>query len=89
MPTYEELVSLIQNLNLQLKEALLTIEKLNADIVELKEKLNTNSSNSSIPPSQDPNRKTRKSKPSGRKQGGQPGHRRNTRIYIESTACEW
>jgi len=26
MPTYEELVSLIQNLNLQLKEALLTIE---------------------------------------------------------------
>jgi transposase len=79
MPTYEELVSLVQNLNQQLKEALLTIEKLSAEVVALKEKLNTNSSNSSTPPSQDPYRKTIKKKPTGRKQGGQPGHRRNTR----------
>lgn len=41
---------------------------------ELKEKLGTNSSNSSKSPSQDPNRKSRCSKPTGRKPGGQPGH---------------
>lgn len=41
---------------------------------ELKEKLGTNSSNSSKPPSQDPNRKSRRSEPTGKKPGGQPGH---------------
>jgi transposase len=41
---------------------------------ELREKLGTNSSNSSKPPSQDPNRSSRCSKPTGRKRGGQPGH---------------
>jgi transposase len=41
---------------------------------ELKEKLGTNSSNSSKPPSQDPNRTSRRSKPTGKKTGGQPGH---------------
>lgn len=66
-PTYEELSQ-------QLKEALALIEALRAEICELKEKLNTNSSNSSKPPSQDPFRSTRKKKRTGRKQGGQPGH---------------
>lgn len=41
---------------------------------ELKEKLGTNSSNSSKPPSQDPNRKSRRSESTGKKPGGQPGH---------------
>jgi len=42
---------------------------------ELKEKLRTNSSNSSKPPSQDPNRVGRRSKKTtGRQRGGQPGH---------------
>ncbi len=41
---------------------------------ELKEKLNTNSKNSSKPPSQDPNRRKRPAKPSGKNPGGQPGH---------------
>lgn len=41
---------------------------------ELQEQLNTNSKNSSKPPSQDINKPTRKSKPSGKKRGGQPGH---------------
>jgi transposase len=41
---------------------------------ELREKLGTNSSNSSKPPSQDPNRTSRRSKSTGRKPGGQPGH---------------
>ena len=41
---------------------------------ELREKLGTNSSNSSKPPSQDPNRTSRRSKSTGRKPGGQLGH---------------
>lgn len=41
---------------------------------ELKEKLGANSLNSSKPPSQDPNRTSRHSKPTGGKPGGQAGH---------------
>jgi transposase len=43
-------------------------------IQELEEKLNTNSRNSSKPPSQDPFRSKRSSTPTGKKAGGQPGH---------------
>jgi transposase len=50
------------------------IRQLKLENQSLREKLNTNSNNSSKPPSQDPFRKTRNNKPSGRKQGGQPGH---------------
>lgn len=49
-------------------------DSLKEEIRALKEKLNTNSSNSSQPPSQDPFRKRRPKKSTGRKQGGQPGH---------------
>ena len=48
--------------------------QLKARIVELEEKLNTNSNNSSKPPSQDPFRPQRSSEPTGKKPGGQPGH---------------
>jgi transposase len=51
---------------------------------ELKEKLSTNSSNSSKPPSQDPNRKSRRSAPTGRKPGGQPGHTGHKRTLYPS-----
>lgn len=79
MPSAEELFSQVQSLTHQLKEALLVIDQLKQEIATLKDKLNTNSSNSSKPPSQDPNRKTRKAKPTGKKRGGQPGHQRNMR----------
>ncbi len=65
-PTYEELFSQNQILAQQLKEALAEIQTLKAEIKELKEKLNTNSSNSSKPPSQDPFRAPRTTKPTGR-----------------------
>ena len=55
-------------------ELLKRVETLEAENRELREKLNTKSNNSSKPPSQDPFRKTRSNPPSGRKQGGQPGH---------------
>lgn len=48
--------------------------ELHAKYQELQEQLKTNSKNSSKPPSQDPNRPKRHSKPSGKKRGGQPGH---------------
>ena len=50
------------------------VEALEAEIKELREKLNTNSNNSSKPPSQDPFRKSRTKQSSGKKPGGQPGH---------------
>lgn len=50
------------------------IKELEAKIQELLEKLNTNSKNSSKPPSQDPFRVSRKAKSTGKKPGGQPGH---------------
>ena len=66
--------------NQQLKTG---IRELRAEILDLKDKLNTNSSNSSQSPSQDPFRKRGKSnKASGRKQGAQKGHRGHSRDLI-------
>ena len=55
----------------QLKTRIVVLE---AENRALGEKLNTNTSNSSKPPSQDPNRLKRKSSISGKKPGGQPSH---------------
>ena len=80
-PTYEELLShnqalmqQVQILTQQLKEALAEIRTLKAKVKELEEKLNTNSSNSSKAPSQDPFRPQKSKKPTGRRQGAQKGH---------------
>ena len=65
--TYEELFAQNQALIRQLNEALLEIRELRAEVQDLKDKLNTNSFNSSKPPSQDPFRQRGKSnKTSGR-----------------------
>jgi transposase len=56
------------------------VAKLLARVVELEEKLAASSRNSSKPPSSDPPTVTREPKtPTGRKPGGQPGHKRHTR----------
>lgn len=60
-----------RDLYLQLRTEVVLLK---TEIQQLKDKLGTNSSNSSTPPSQDPFRKKRDSKPSGKKAGGQPGH---------------
>lgn len=65
-------------------ESLKRIEVLEAEIKRLQEKLDTNSKNSSKPPSQDPFRTKRDSTPSGRKQGGQPGHPGHSRALVPS-----
>lgn len=79
----------VQTLASQLQEALAEIQTLRAEIQmlraenrELKDKLNTNSSNSSKPPSQDPFRKRQPKHPTGRKQGAQKGHPGHSRILI-------
>lgn len=52
------------------------VSALRIEVAQLKEQVNQNSSNSSKPPSSDPPEKPkRQSKPSGRKRGGQPGHK--------------
>jgi transposase len=87
--TYEQLYALtqdqarhIQVLTQQLQAALTEIKVLKAEIRDLKDRLNTNSSNSSKPPSQDPFRKKRPKHRSGRKQGAQKGHQGYLRALI-------
>jgi transposase len=60
------------------------IEKLEAENRDLKARLGLNSSNSSKPPSTDPPHAKRKPPlpKSGRKRGGQPGHRRHERPLV-------
>ena len=55
-------------------------------VAELEERLNTNSTNSSKPPSSDPPSVKRRlpAPPSGRKRGGQPGHRHHARALVPS-----
>jgi transposase len=62
------------------------IEELEAIVRELRQRLNQNSSNSSIPPSANPLHAPRRlpKKPSGRKPGGQPGHRGHYRQLVPS-----
>jgi transposase len=64
-----------------LKQEVLALKKQNA---ELKERLNTNSNNSSKPPSTDIKKKKNKNhhKGSGRKPGGQPGHKGTFRKLV-------
>ena len=67
-----------KNRCLDLEKRYLVLEKRCEELISenqmLREKLNTNSKNSSKPPSQDPFKKGRSCKPTGKKPGGQPGH---------------
>ena len=70
----------IKQLEEKLEAALKEIAALKKQNEELKEQLGTSSRNSSKPPSSDPPTVTRPPKsPTGRKPGGQPGHKRHTR----------
>lgn len=89
-PTYEELLEIIENLTQKLEIAHLEIETLKnenqvlrEEVKELKEKLNTNSRNSSKSSSQDPHRKRKgRKKPSEKKQGAQNGHKGTSRAKV-------
>lgn len=57
-------------------------KELEKKVKELEDKLNTNSSNSSKPPSQDPFRTSKKKTPTGKPKGGQKGHKGHQRSLI-------
>src|SRR5438067_1892886 len=60
------------------------IGQLGQRIADLEARLNTNSTNPSKPPSSDPPSGKRRppAAPSGKRRGGQPGHRRHTRSLV-------
>ena len=74
----------IAQLKAELAERERTIVELMARVAELEEKLHRSSKNSSRPPSSDPPWLLHGSKkpPSGRKPGGQPGHKKNRRTLL-------
>jgi transposase len=65
------------------------IETLEAEVAELKQRLNRSPQNSSLPPSsQHPHAKPAPPrKPSGKKPGGQPGHLKSERALIATEQC--
>jgi transposase len=87
--SYEDLNRQLNELRCSLEKALaknqeLLVENqaLKEKVKDLEEKLNTNSTNSSVPPSQDPFRKMRRKNPSGRPKGGQSCHKGHARQLV-------
>lgn len=72
-PTYDEILAQNQKLTHQIEILANQLKEALQRIKELEEKLNSNSSNGSTPPSQDPFRQ-RKMKGAKGKRGGKPGH---------------
>lgn len=59
------------------------INQLKHENALLKDKLNINSTNSSLPPSSDLKRPKKEYVPTGRKRGGQPGHKGTNRKLVD------
>lgn len=81
--TLEEAVETISHLAkiiIELKEENKQLKEENA---RLKEQLNTNSKNSSLPPSRDLKKKKQSKPKSERSRGGQPGHKGHNRLLIQ------
>jgi transposase len=73
----------IAELEALLKAALARITQLEAEVLELRARVGTNSTNSSKPPSSDHPSVPRTPKPpSGKKRGGQPGHQGHQRKLL-------
>lgn len=72
----------IAELEAKLAAALAANEFLASRISELEDLLRKNSSNSSKPPSSDPNRPKKQWRPTGRKRGGQEGHEPHERQLV-------
>jgi transposase len=86
-PSVKELVEKLgQRINTKEKE----LAEKEAQNQELLEKINQTSKNSSSPPSVDPlnAEKPRKKKKSGKKRGGQPGHKGHSRFFYDASECQ-
>ena len=80
--TIDDLWAVITELRVEIRQLRDENAALRKEVEDLRSKQGTNSRNSSLPPSQDPFRPKKKRKPSGRKQGAQPGHKGHSRqIY--------
>ena len=88
--TLEECHKLIQLLLDHVKDLSAWVKKLEIENRELKERLNNNSSNSSLPPSKDFKKKKAKNKrlPSDKTSGGQFGHKGHHRPLLPSTEVD-
>lgn len=75
----DDLWAIITELRAEIRQLRDENAALRKEVEDLRSKLGTNSKNSSVPPSQDPFRPKGKRKPSGRKQGAQPGHKGHCR----------
>jgi transposase len=84
-----ELRGVVAELRALVAEQRATIEKLKGRVAELEAQLGQSSHNSSKPPSSDgPAKQPRKQAPSGRKPGGQPGHKGHTRELVPAEAVD-
>ena len=81
---------LLEQMGQHIKQSEKELAELKAQQQELLEKINRTSKNSSAPPSLDPPNaeKRPEKKKTGKKRGGQPGHKGHSRFLYESSECE-
>jgi transposase len=86
----EMVVAVLRRMDEQIQQLSLQVAKQGEEIAELQRRLNRNSQNSSIPPSQDPPGAPERKRPgpSRRAQGAQPGHRGAGRKLLPAEAID-
>ena len=80
---------LVEKMGQHIKQSEKRLAELEVKYQELLEKINCTSKNSSIPPSSDPLHAEKKpeKKKSGKKRGGQPGHKGHSRFLYDVSEC--
>ena len=78
-----ELRAQVAERDARIAQLMAKVEKLTARVAELEARLGQNSNNSSRPPSSDgPGARRQPKKPTGRRSGGQPGHKKHERALL-------
>jgi transposase len=86
----EAVVAVLLRMDEQIQQLTARVAKQDERIAELERRLNRNSQNSSVPPSQDPPGAPERKRPdpSGRSQGAQPGHKGKGRKLLPAEAVD-